>query len=224
MQRFSKLFSIYQSMLIFSFLILNTNCTYAKENDINFKSFMKFTAGIVSAYSIHEASHLAVAEITNTELDWGVGTYNQPLGFTEYSRNNDIGFAISSIGLTSQIIGSEIILKSDKIDKNDAFTRGMMTWNIINPILYSLDYWFIHIANRQRGDSYQGDIQGIEHYSDKSTANAFALAFAGIAAFQGYRYLNTQDFYSDQKNDKSYNVNLGPRRSGGLELKLEFKF
>ena len=43
--------------------------------------------------------------------------------------------AINSAGLISQAAGAEIILPVDKMDKNDAFVRGMMNWNIVNLIL-----------------------------------------------------------------------------------------
>jgi hypothetical protein len=52
------------------------------------------------------------------------------------SRDTDSkGFAINFAGSISQAAGAEIILQVDKIDKNDAFVRGMMTCNMLNLIL-----------------------------------------------------------------------------------------
>jgi hypothetical protein len=59
----------------------------------------------------------------------------------------------------------------------------MKAWNIINPIVYALDYWFLHIANDSSANSFQGDIKGIEHYSSKETANIFAGSMEALVAW-----------------------------------------
>ncbi len=153
----------YVTCLAFSVLILSmatAGCASAAENGIGFGSVLKFAAGITTAFMIHEGAHAAVAELTGTELDWKIGDMNQPLEFTEYSDSDDKGLAINSAGLISQAVGAEIILHSEKIHKNDAFVRGMMAWNILNPISYAIDYWFIHRTNKKKGNTYRGDIRG----------------------------------------------------------------
>ena len=128
-------------------------------------------------------------KMTGTDIDREVGNYNQHTGFTEKAENDTDGIIVNSAGLVSQAIGSEIILQVDRIDKNGNFVRGMMTWNILNPIFYALDYWFIHISNDSTGDGgYQGDIKGIEHYSSQKSANVFAASMVAIAGIQGYRF------------------------------------
>ena len=91
-------------------------------------------------------------------MEWEVGNYNQPIAFTENASSDTKGLAVNSAGLIAQAIGSEIILRSDRIDKKNSFVRGMMAWNILNPILYALDYWFIGISNKKNGNFYQGDL------------------------------------------------------------------
>jgi hypothetical protein len=184
---------------------------------------LRFSAGVVAAFAIHEGAHEAVAELTDTEMDWGIGNYNQPLGFTERARNDSRGTAVYSAGLLSQAIGSEIILQADSIDKNDPFVRGMMAWNILNPISYAVDYWLIHRTNKQNGSSYQGDLQGIEHYQDESTADIFAASMVAIAAFQGYRFLKTQSWAPEWVKDESH-VDLKPLSSGGVALTYNYSF
>lgn len=196
----------------------------AGEEGITSRSVLKFSAGLITAFSIHEASHALVAGLTDTDIDWELGNYNQPIAFTEQGTSDSKGFALYSAGLVSQVIGSEIILNTDRIDKNDAFVRGMMAWNIINPVLYSLDYWFIRRSNKEKGGTYQGDMEGIEHYSNEATANGFALSMVGIAAYQGYRFLKTQSWAPDWIKGKSYRFYLGPEASGGVGFKLEFYF
>jgi len=196
----------------------------AVEDGRPFRSALKFSAGIVSAFLIHEGSHALVAGLTNTDMHWETGTLNQPIAFTENANTYSKGFAINSAGLLSQAAGSEIILQVDRIDKNDAFVRGMMTWNILNPILYSLDYWVFHSTNKINGNSYQGDLAGIEHYSNKATADGFALAMSAIAVSQGYRFLKTQSWAPDWLKDESRRMSLAPLPSGGFIIGFKFDF
>ncbi len=209
-----------------AFLVLVIKPTYAKaeENVVTIGSVFKYTAGIATSALVHEGGHALVAGMTGTHLDWEAGTYNQPIGFTDHATSDAKGVAVYSAGLLSQAISAEIILDVDKIDKNDAFVRGMMTWNILNPILYSLDYWFFHVSNKANGNSYQGDLSGIEHYSNQAKANGFALAMTGIAAFQGYRFVKTQTWAPDWLKADFINLNLSPVSSGGFMMTFKFVF
>ena len=172
------------NLIIFSAITFTGN---AYANDI-----LKFGSGVLAAYAMHEAGHAVTASLTGTDLEWGVGTYNQPIGFHENANNNMSGALLYSSGLITQVIASEVILQTDSIDKNDSFVRGMMTWNIINPIIYSLDYWIFRRANQTHGDRYQGDIDGFKHYTNKASADGFAAGMTAFAIFQGYRFIKTQ--------------------------------
>jgi len=196
----------------------------AAEDGLRLGSALKFSAGIVSAFLIHEGAHALVAGLTNTDMHWETGTLNQPIAFTENANTGSKGFAINSAGLISQAAGTEIILQVDKIDKNDAFVRGMMTWNILNPILYSLDYWIFHSTNKMNGNSYQGDLAGIERYTNKATADGFALSMSAIAVFQGYRFLKTQSWAPDWLKENSRSMSLAPLPSGGFIIGYKFDF
>jgi hypothetical protein len=138
-------------VVIFTIFMLNGNlarCEYESMTD-RMISMLKYSAGFFSAFMIHEGAHLVAAEATGTDLDWELGNYNQPLAYTEEADSDADGLIINSAGLVTQALGSEIILQVDRIDKNDDFVRGMMYWNILNPIFYALDYWFIHVTNDQ---------------------------------------------------------------------------
>ncbi|MGA1840930.1 MAG: hypothetical protein ACMUIU_09915 [bacterium] len=176
------------------------------------------------AFSVHELSHAFVAEITNTKIRWEAGTYNQPIGFTEYADSDLKGFTLNSAGLLSQAIGSEIVLRRDGINKNSPFVQGFMTWNILNPIMYSLDYWFLHVTNKEDNFGYQGDLEGIEHYSNEGTAHAFAFSASALAIFQGYRFLKTQEWAPDWVKSESHKMSLEPKPSGGVILKYKVRF
>jgi hypothetical protein len=204
----------------------------AFENNITLKSTAKFFGGILAAHCIHEGAHALVAEAYDTDLDWEVGTYNQPIGFTEHADSDSKGLAINSAGLLAQVLGSEIILQVDSIDKNDAFVQGIMAWNIINPILYAADYWFIRKTNQETNNGgYQGDIQGVEYYSNESKANTFAICMTAAAAFQGYRFIKTQPWAPDwlpalyaKREQKSYSLNFNLQPEGGFLFTFNMKF
>ena len=189
-----------------------------------FISVLKFTGGVMAAYAVHEGAHYAVAQITNTNIRWEAGSYNQPIAFTEKGCSDSDGVSLYSAGLIAQLASSEVILNVDKIDKNDAFVRGMMAWNIINPIVYALDYWFIHRANASSDNNYQGDIKGIEHYSSKETANIFAGSLAVLATFQGYRFLKTQSWAPDWVRGDIYQLTFDHTPDTGFQLGIKFSF
>ena len=106
--------------------LYHPNQSFADETEITMLSVFKFAGGMASAFMVHEGAHFAVAKITGTHLSWEVGNYNQPIAFTENAKDDSDGVAVYSAGLVAQVLSSEVILDVDRIDKNDAFVRGMM--------------------------------------------------------------------------------------------------
>ena len=196
----------------------------AGEEMINFGSVFKFFSGVASGYFLHESAHLIAAEAHDIHLDWQSGANNQLIGFTEAADTNDQGLAINSAGMFSQVISSELILQSDLIDKNDDFVRGIMAWNVFNAIFYSLDYWFLGITNKNSGQFYQGDIQGIETYTDERTANMFALSMAAVAAVQGIRFMQTQSWAPDWLQSDNIHFDFVPYKNNGFALTYNISF
>jgi hypothetical protein len=210
--------------LIFLVLLLFPIPASGTENEGWPLSILKFAGGLASGALIHEGGHALVAGVSGTHLTWEVGTYNQPIGFTDHAESDAKGVALYSAGFIAQATGAEIILQVDGIDKNENYVRGMMAWNVVNPILYSLDYWVFHRTNKKNGNSYQGDLQGIEHYSNQTTANVFAASFSAIALFQGYRFLKTQTWAPDWLKGESYRFGFILFRSGGLLMTYDLRF
>jgi hypothetical protein len=212
------------SLLFAWSLLCHPGQSLADESETTLVSVFKFAGGVISAFMIHEGAHFAAGQITGTSLDWKAGTFNQPIEFSENAKNDSDGVIVYSAGLVAQVASSEVILDVDRIDKNDAFVRGMMAWNIFNPIMYALDYWFIHKTNDKNGDSYQGDLQGIEHYSSERTANIFAGAMVAIATVQGYRFLKTQSWAPEWIKDNTQNLHFVNTPDGGFFLGFKFDF
>lgn len=185
---------------------------------------LAFSAGILSSYAIHEAAHTVTAAVTDTDLTWEVGTYNQPLGFTEDAESDSAGAWVHASGLIAQVATSEVILQVDSIDKNANYVRGMMAWNVLNPVIYAVDYFIIGQSNNIDDTGYQGDIAGVEHYTDKATADLFAMSMAGIAIFQGIRFLNTQDWMEASHKYQAWHFDIAPVKHGGLQLSFSLDF
>lgn len=202
----------------------NIVSVHAADDLIDFESLLGFFGGVASGYFLHEGAHLLAAETNGVHLDWQSGDNNQPLGFVEDVESNRQGLALNSAGMFSQMISSEFILQTDLIDKNDDFVRGMMAWNVFNTIFYSLDYWFLGLTNKKSGHFYQGDIQGIETYADKRTANIFALSMAAMAAVQGVRYMQTQSWAPDWLQSDNIHFNFVPYQADGFALTYSFTF
>ena len=196
----------------------------SKDDEPFLLSVAKFTTGILSAYALHEVGHWAAAELTGTDIDFGAGRYNQPIGFTEHAENDTDGMIVHGSGLVTQVLVSEVILQSNSIDKNDSLARGMMFWNIFNPIVYALDYWLLRRTNKENDTSYQGDIEGFENYSSQGSANVFAGVMVMAAAFQGYRYAKTQDWAPDWIKSEAVQFTCQPTAGLGAALSIHVKF
>jgi hypothetical protein len=182
-----------------------------------------FGAGIVSAYALHEGGHGAAAGLTGTDLKWESGTYNQPLGFTENADNDTDGAILHGAGLATQAICGEVILAMDTIDKTSPYVRGIMFWNVANPVIYAFDYWFLHRSNRIDAEGYQGDLAGIEHYAGKDVANTFAAASLGVALLQGYRFWNAQKRAPvPSRNGLAFGI--APTPQGGAMVTFQIPF
>jgi len=178
-----KLFKIMLPLII----LLSTN-VYA----FDFKEAFKFTSGIATSYAIHEGGHYFAAHVTDTDVDshWFedghiVTLWMQPESYSD-------GLYINSAGLMAQAICSEIILDT-KVNKENPFVQGMMFWNVLNPIMYAADYWWIHRTNKIGDNHFEGDLACIESYSDKKIANIFAGTMVLLAIWHGYRWYSEDD-------------------------------
>lgn len=184
------------------------------------KDIIKFGSGVITAYALHEVGHVAGGYLTGTDLDWKVGTYNQPIGFEEHAEDDAAGLIVNASGLITQLAVNTVILDSN-IDRSDSYVHGIMWWNIVNPIIYALDYWFIGRTNRIEGDGYRGDLSGIEHYAGADRADFFAFFVAGIAILQGCEFYFGEG--DENKSEFMPQIGLMPYQSGAV-LQLTWNF
>jgi len=195
-------------IVILIIIILSITNVYA----FDFKSSLKFTGGMAASYMIHEAGHYFAAGVTDTDIEtrWFEG--NQIVLLYMEPESDGDGLYITSAGLIAQAMCSEVILDT-KVNKENSFIQGMMFWNVLNPIMYAADYWWIKRTNKIEDNQFQGDLAGIEYYSDKKTANIFAGTMILLAAWHGYR------FYS--KKDLMFNI-IPIKHGVGLNFTLKF--
>ncbi|MEJ2038706.1 MAG: hypothetical protein P8X55_07195 [Desulfosarcinaceae bacterium] len=186
------------ALLLILFTILSPVKLWAGPREPAALSLLKFGTGMLTAYALHETGHAVAAKLTNTDIEWGVGTYNQPLGFKENADNDTDGMIL--------------------------LVRGMMAWNVLNPIIYALDYWAIRRTNREEGNYYQGDLEGFEHYSDNTSANLFAATMAGLAVYQGYRFVKTQSWAPAWMKRKGIDLAYDLREDRGFQLAVRIDF
>jgi hypothetical protein len=100
-----------------------------------------------------------VGAATNTHLSWELGNHNQPLAFTENAESDAKGLAVYSAGFISQAAGAEVILQADRIDKNDSYVRGMMSWDIIIQFP-AFDYCLSTGQTKRTGTVIKGTCKG----------------------------------------------------------------
>jgi hypothetical protein len=202
-------------------ILLLLNLFWPSLGHAGVKKAAKFGGGIIAAYALHEAGHEVAARLTNNDIDWQLDGTSPT--WRENIDNDTDGLIVHSAGLLTQIAVSEIILQSD-INKNDSFVRGAMLWNIFNPIVYAIDYWFIRQTNYERNGGHHGDIEGVEKYTTKAGANIFAVGMAALAAVQGYRYIKTQDWAPEwmQRDDMRLNLRSCGRKAMALMVEIDF--
>lgn len=184
---------------------------------------LEFLTGIFVAYGVHEGGHALAAWATNTDTIWSSGTYNQLIAFEEEASSRQDGVILHGSGLVAQALLSELVLYSD-LDKNTPFVRGMMLWNVVNPIVYALDYWWIRRTNQEGKWGFQGDLEGVEHHSSERTANVFAAGMAAIAINQGYRFAQTQDWCPDWMKREDLRLGMVADGQGSVGLVVEVDF
>jgi hypothetical protein len=94
-----------------------------------------FGTGFVAGGLFHEIGHYAVAKMegmNNVQLHPTRVTYT----YKEYNRRKRRN--IAAAGFMADILGSEMLLASDKLfPKDNAFVLGWLFWTIYEPISYT---------------------------------------------------------------------------------------
>ncbi|MEK6679056.1 MAG: hypothetical protein AABY39_06540 [Nitrospirota bacterium] len=163
--------------------------------------YLKFTLGVGSGYVIHEAAHQAVADINGTPFKWKAGT-----GGTWVSSSNTTDrerYELASAGLASQVLSSEIILNTKSIPKDNEYVIGMLTFNVVNALIYVVDDGILN-SNDNHGDIEIMDKAGL----NRDYVNTFLIVHSLYTIYRGYYKTDIPVYMTMSKNEIKVGVTI----------------
>ena len=191
--------------IVASILFILVPCGPGAARGADLSEAAGFLSGAVTAFGIHEGGHAAAAALTGTHIRWGVCRDGQLVGFRESrAASRWSGVGLYSAGLVAQEVTSEVILRSH-VDRSRPFVRGVMAWNVANPISYAANFWLF---------SGRGDLSGIANYSGRRTANLVAAGLVAVAVWQGVRFFGDASSLPKWMADGSVNLTASPCADG----------
>lgn len=212
-------------LILVFYVLIGVRMASADDFINGFDDCLEAMAGVFSGYILHEGGHFFMGKLTNTDMDWHLNNWRNPITYTEYADNPRDAALVHASGIVTSLTASEIILRSESIDKRRPYVMGMMFYNVVNPILYAIDYKLLNRWNYRDSDGCHGDLECIENYTGHTKGNVFAYGTAFIAAIQGWRYIDALTNNRDRwylRDDMR--LNLLPVRNGGGMLSLEVDF
>lgn len=163
-----------------------------------------FIGGAAVAYGIHEGGHIVAARITGTRLTWETCTDNQLFEYIPpYDISKGDGIALYSAGIIAQEISSEVILRAHV--RHTPLVRGIMAWNVANPIAYATSFWFLN---------GHGDLDGIRDCAGRKTANLVAAGMVAVAVWQGVRFFGEETWAPTWMTSGRVDMSAGPSIDG----------
>lgn len=108
--------------LIFTFLSLSLCLA-----DSDLSKTSKFMLGATTGLVIHEAGHFAAIKLTGTK-----GTWESPVCFRFKNKPSPV---VASAGIIANMATTEIILNTNT-DKDNWYILGLLTFSILEPIVY----------------------------------------------------------------------------------------
>jgi len=147
-----------------------------------------FTAGVASGFVFHELGHYAMAQAEGVDIHWLGDSWWVPEASASEHRN------ISAAGFGAQVLSTEVILRTDRIPKDNSYVLGWLAYNIANQILYPLRNEF--------SPNGHGDLATYEKYGGNVEVLEIGLVAHAIWSF--YRLKNNPDtpFYIRTTRDE----------------------
>lgn len=162
--------------------------------------YLKFAAGIGGGYIIHELSHQAMADLTHTNLKWDNGFGNNWTIPKDTNKKQRV--FIGGAGLASQIISTEIILNT-KIKKSNEYVLGILTFNILNAVLYPI------LDERDNSEIGFGDVEMMDKAGlDKDYVTAFIVAHSLYSIYRIYYKTDIPIFLAISKNEVKFGITI----------------
>lgn len=136
-----------------------------------------FVAGLASGFLLHEAGHEIVGLVEGVHMSWSGGFDPR---WTAYTNDHEKLRRVAIAGFGAEIVSAEIILGVDAIPKDNAFVLGVLTYAILNPVIYLLR------DNLQHGG--YGDYETLRNNgANVDLIKVGMLAHAALSAYRLYK-------------------------------------
>ena len=163
--------------------------------------YLKFALGLGSGYVIHEASHQIVAEVNGTSFKWQNGFGSTWV--TSNKTSNSERYELGSAGLVSQVLSTEVILNTKKIPKDNDYVIGMLTFNIVNALLYVVSDGILN-PDDNYGDIEMMDKAGLK----KEYVSAFLVVHSLYSIYRAYYKTDIPVYLTMSKNEIKMGVTI----------------
>lgn len=163
--------------------------------------YLKFALGVGSGYVIHEAAHQAVAEVNGTPFKWQNGFGSTWV--TSNKTSDSERYELASAGLVSQVLSTEIILNTKDIPKDNEYVIGLLTFNVLNALLYVVSDGVI-----SPHDNY-GDIEMMDKAGlDRDYVGTFLVVHSLYTIYRAYYKTDIPVYLTMNKNEIKIGVTI----------------
>lgn len=163
--------------------------------------YLKFALGVGSGYVIHEASHQIVAEVNGTPFKWKNGFGSTWV--TSNKTSDSERYELASAGLGSQVLSTEIILNTKDIPKDNEYVIGILTFNVLNALLYVVSDGVI-----SPHDNY-GDIEMMDKAGlDRDYVGTFLVVHSLYTIYRAYYKTDIPVYLTMNKNEIKMGVTI----------------
>ncbi len=186
--------------IILCLLVLSCIISFSSDEVFAF-DYLKFALGVGSGYVIHEAAHQAVADVNGTPFKWKNG-----FGSTWVTSNNTSDserYELASAGLGSQVLSTEIILNTKDIPKDSEYVIGILTFNVLNALLYVVSDSVI-----SPHDNY-GDIEMMDKAGlDRDYVGTFLVVHSLYTIYRVYYKTDIPVYLTMNKNEIKMGITI----------------
>lgn len=178
------------------------------------KEITLFAAGLGAGFINHELlGHQFVASLHGGRMEWRL----QDGSWRYYDSNKSHLRDVALGGTAAEMISSEIILRSERVPKDNAFILGWLVWNIANPLLYVARHE-LDIGSRENND-----LAAVEKTAGRTTLRIVEGVKISHAIFTAYRMWKSPD--DKKKEPPRLNYYVIPSAGGeGVTAGIQYRW
>lgn len=122
-------------LAVIAVVFLFSSTTFAEGEFWNLtKKATSFLAGVGTGYVIHEAGHHVMANELGEDISWSQQNKGICWWVEDSSSSNLRKIALAGFG--ADVLGSNIIMGTKRIPKDNSYVLGILAFELINPLLY----------------------------------------------------------------------------------------